>query len=68
MKTLMQFYNRYKHLINRKIRKNISIHIQSTIVCHQVSQPAITVQLLLGLLAKRSLLFFGSQCLWGASI
>ena len=51
------------HSINRKIRKNISIHIQSIIVCHQVSQPMITAQVLLGLLAKCSLLFFGSQCL-----
>jgi len=41
--------------------KNKSTHVQ-TIACHQVLDNR-WAQVLLGLLAKRSLLFFGSQCL-----
>jgi len=47
----------------KKYKHTVAIHIQSTVACHQVSQQEITAQALLGLLAKRSLLFFGSQCL-----
>ena len=62
MKTkLMQFYDRYKRSINRKIRKKYKHTHPEGIAYHQVSQQAITTQALLGLLAKRS--FFGSQCL-----
>jgi len=47
--------------------KNKSTHVQSNIACQardvMLSQPVIAAQVLLGLLAKRSLLFFGSQCL-----
>ena len=63
MKTkLMQFYDRHKRSINRKIRKTYKHTHPEGIACHQVSQQAITTQALLGLLAKRSF-FFGSQCL-----
>ena len=59
----MQFYDRYKRSINRKIWK-IKAHtfrVPSRVT--SFSQPVIAAQVLLGLLAKRSLLFFGSQCL-----